>query len=123
MIHIRGYYYIDSRNREVFHVPYVFTVIDAPTEPIEVILEPRKLKSPIRGLRRVLTNAIRDVEVIGIHESDIQRIVNLCFSGKEGKAEECCEKLFDKMIDCLSVYYNETFGEEADYEGDSLGGP
>jgi len=106
-----GYYYKDSSDREIFHVPGVFVLIESDTEPTEVILEPRRLSARFHGLRRVIANDIRDMERVEVHKDDIQRIIDLCFSHKPGRARKYCERLFDWMKDKLSAYYQANSGE------------
>lgn len=120
MSEIEAYYYIDARNREVFHVPKVFILIEPLIGPTEVILEPRKLKSRFRGLQRVLINGIRDVKTSRMPEKDIQRVIGLCFSHRKTRARKVCENLFDGVLDKLEENHIDNYIDELGYDPDGF---
>src|SRR4030042_2538985 len=113
-----GYYYFDSKDREILHVPMVFVLIEPPIDQTEVILEPKRLKSRFRGLQRVIANEIRDVQELEIHENDVQRVIRLCSSNKKATAKKYCEKIFNWVLDQLAERYQGDYDPKLGFDTD-----
>ncbi len=118
---VKGYYYQDSRGREVLHVQKAFVVIEPSYSEAEVVLTPNKLKTRFRGLRRVINNGVRDVREILVGERDVQAIIRLCFKGKEDIAGEYCRNLLGRVRNRFKeqeVY--SSFDQERGYDPDGF---
>jgi hypothetical protein len=113
-----GYYYSDYRGRKILHVPGVFVVIEPAIDETEVILNPKRLESRLRGLQMVMANYIRAVERVEVPEDKVKRIIRLCFSHRKSRAREYCERLFDNVRNQLADGYEDNPIQDLGYDTD-----
>jgi len=101
---MKGVCYIDSKGREVLHVPFVFIVINYIRRGPEVILDIKRLKTRLRGLKRSKKSLERGL--IGfpeISQKDIDAVIELCSQNKTADARDYCIDVFD---DTVNTEYN-----------------
>ena len=100
---MKAYYYINSRNQEVLHLPHVF-VVDLKKKVPEVTLEPERLKTRYSGLKRSKVSLERGLICCpDIEQEDIDVVTYLCFNNQIKEAESYCVDIFD----CVSTKLEE----------------
>jgi len=89
-------YYLISQEREKFCVPYNLIVIEIKGKKTEVELNPSELEKGVSILidEKRMSYAGRTIEKIQIPDCSIERLRELCFSGRIRKAVFCAEALF-----------------------------
>ncbi|GEM_PF-6795408 len=93
---MKGYYYTNSRNREVLHVFNYFSVENCARKGPQVTLDLSTLQRRQKIMRngRVSLNNLVEVDV---EEEDLDIVATLCFDGRISEAEGYCVDIFDHV--------------------------